>query len=181
MMLNWIACVVGYYGLSFNPDLIPGDFYLNFIALAAVDCPATVSALVLMKALGRKWTMVLGQLGAGLACVLSSFSVAPMATGFTGKFFFSLCFTVCYAYTAELFPTSARTSAMGACSAVGRVMGAVAKPISTALTLHVAATSFNLPMLVLGAPSLLASLATLFLPETKYSGLPENFEQTEQW
>ena len=26
-----------------------------------------------------------------------------------------------------------------------------------------------------------ASLATLFLPETKYSGLPENFEQTEQW
>ena len=71
---------------------------------------------------------------------------------------------------------------MGACSAVGRVMGAVAKPISTALTLHVAAaTSFNLPMLVLGAPSLLASLATLFLPETKYSGLPENFEQTEQW
>ena len=52
-----------------------------------------------------------------------------------GKFFASACFAIVYVYTAELYPTSIRNTAIGSCSSIAR-MGGV-----TALVLNSGATS----------------------------------------
>jgi len=52
-----------------------------------------------------------------------------MVFSLIGKFFGALVLSACYAYTSELFHTSARSAALGLCSTFGRIGGILAPTI----------------------------------------------------
>jgi len=69
----------------------------------------------------------------GIACLSAGLSPADPGAYRTvlfllGKLFISCCFAGIYSFTSELFPTAARSAAMGLCSTSGRI-GGIAAPI----------------------------------------------------
>ncbi|CAG5102561.1 Oidioi.mRNA.OKI2018_I69.chr1.g359.t1.cds [Oikopleura dioica] len=79
-----------------------------------------------------------------------------------GKFCSSATFTIVYVYTAELYPTCIRATALGISSAGGRIGGAVS-PLIFGLDESVPGFSFTF----FGLAGLLAGYLTLRLPETQ--------------
>ena len=58
-----------------------------------------------------------------------------MVFSLIGKFFGALVLSACYAYTSELFHTSARSAALGLCSTFGRIGGILAPTIAKTVKL----------------------------------------------
>ena len=101
-LITSVAQLPGYYVASLLIDKIERKWLIAIYALGA-----TAGALVVAFA-EHTWVLVLG------SAVLAAF-----ANGAAGIY---------YTYTAELYPTAVRATAMGVASAVGRV-GAIAAPI----------------------------------------------------
>ena len=60
-----------YYGLTMGASsLVPGDPYLNFLAVSLVEIPGYTLSYVTMNKLGRKWSMTLCLTVAGTACLV---------------------------------------------------------------------------------------------------------------
>ena len=78
-----------------------------------------------------------------------------------------------YRLASELFPTSARTACVGACSTSGRI-GAIVSPYIAGLAL----TQPWLPMAIFGSMAFTSgTLVMLFLPETLGMSLPETVSE----
>jgi hypothetical protein len=60
-------------------------------------------------------------------CVVAANASATLALFFIGKLSITFAFNSIYVFTAELFPTATRSSALAACSLVGR-LGSVLAP-----------------------------------------------------
>ena len=69
-----------------------------------------------------------------------------------------------------------RTAGVGICSTTARI-GGIASP----LILLLKDVWAPLPLILFGAPSLLAGLLAFLLPETKGKSLPETVEQAENF
>ena len=89
-----------------------------------------------------------------------------------GKFGASAAFGIVFLYTAELFPTPLRNSAVGLCSTCAR-LGGICAPLVTDL----GTISPQLPFLIIGGFSLLGGLAAFWLPETAGKELPDTMEE----
>ena len=89
-----------------------------------------------------------------------------------GKMLASGNFSVVYMYTAELFPTIIRNTAIGSCSMVARI-GGISAPY---IALYLPHIQKELPMLILGGSSLVGGFLAFALPETLGSKLPETLE-----
>jgi hypothetical protein len=83
-----------------------------------------------------------------------------------GKFGASAAFAIVYVYTAELYPTSIRQTAVGACSSLGRI-GSIIAPL-------LATFDNELANSIMGGSALVGGLLALFLPETLGLPLPKN-------
>lgn len=79
-------------------------------------------------------------------------------------------------YTAELFPTAIRSTAMGTFNQASRC-GSIAAPFMLMLgsQLNIVSTAF-IPYMVSGGVSALAGLLVLLLPETLGAPMPESME-----
>ncbi len=95
----------------------------------------------------------------------------------TGKLGSSGAFSTAYVYTAELFPTSVRGTAVGACSTVGRVGSAAAPQLALFLP---TVTSEQVPLLVFGLSGAAGGLLSLLLPETLGQPLPDTCQQAAE-
>ena len=94
---------------------------------------------------------------------------------FVGKFAASALFALVYTYSGELYPTCVRASALGLCSAGGRIGGAIS-PL-------VFGIDDKLPWFsntFFGIASILASITTLFLPETYGKPLTQTIDEAEE-
>ena len=89
-----------------------------------------------------------------------------------GKFGASASFAIVYLYTAELYPTIIRNSAVGTASMVARI-GGIAAPLLAGL--HGTA-----PLIIMGGSSLLGGILAIFLPETLGAKLPETVAQVSK-
>ena len=108
-----------------------------------------------------------------------------------GKFGSSGSMAIMFVYTAELFPTSVRNTAIGVSSMWGRVGGMLAPQVSRNI-LTISCTSHSqvyllsrvspaLPMIVMGVVSLAGGLMIfLILPETQGTNLPETMQEAIQ-
>ena len=85
----------------------------------------------------------------------------------SGKFGSAGSFAITYVYTAELYPTTIRNTAVGTAAAVGR-LGGIAAPILANLT------PISLPMTIMGSCSLIGGILAIFLPETLGMPFPES-------
>ena len=59
-------------------------------------------------------------IGAGLLAGYKELVALQILLSLIGKFGASACFAIVYVYTAELFPTIIRNTAIGACSTIAR-------------------------------------------------------------
>lgn len=51
---NWFTIVITYYGLTLNSTDLGGDFHINFMINGALEFPAYILALVLVRYCGRR-------------------------------------------------------------------------------------------------------------------------------
>ena len=78
-----------------------------------------------------------------------------------------------FVYTAEMFPTEIRSTAVGASSLCGRIGGIIAPQIAMLNTVWA-----PLPLFVMGAGSLIGGLLVFFfLPETLGKKLPDSMQE----
>ena len=80
-----------------------------------------------MDCWGRRPILSFCQLVSGIACIgagllagQEEFKTLQVFLSLVGKFGASACFAIVYVYTAELFPTVIRNTAIGACSTIAR-------------------------------------------------------------
>jgi len=79
-----------------------------------------------------------------------------------------------YVFTAELFPTAARSSALGVCNVFSRMGGILS--ISVGL---LAAYWSPAPLVLMGSLAVLAGTMGAVLPETLGKGMPDTVIQAE--
>ena len=87
-----------------------------------------------------------------------------------GKFGASAAFAIVFVYTAELFPTPLRNSALGLCSTMARIGGIGAPIVAGAL-------GQRMPFVVMGVPALIGGVMACWLPETAGKELPDTLEE----
>ena len=74
-----------------------------------------------------------------------------------------------YLYTAELYPTIIRNTAIGTASMISK-LGGVAAPLLAGL-------SGRAPLIIMGGSSLVGGICATFLPETLGAKLPESISE----
>eukprot|EP00090_Calanus_glacialis_P022616 TRINITY_DN34897_c0_g1_i1.p2 TRINITY_DN34897_c0_g1~~TRINITY_DN34897_c0_g1_i1.p2 ORF type:complete len:158 (+),score=26.27 TRINITY_DN34897_c0_g1_i1:1069-1542(+) len=131
---------------------------------------------------GRRLVFGGCQVLAGSACLAAAlvtgseadFLQVPLAL--VGKFGSSGSMAIMFVYTAELFPTSVRNTAIGVSSMWGRVGGMLAPQVYL-----LSRVSPALPMIVMGVVSLAGGLMIfLILPETQGTNLPGTMREAIQ-
>lgn len=161
------------------PDVVKIDVYFNCVYFfRLVEMPSYVLTVLLMDKTGRRSITAVCMISGGICCILAAY----MASGSTestvvamfGKFFIASSFAVIYNYSAELFPTVVRNSAMGLGSMFARMSG-VSVPLITLLD------SFEpkLPAVIFAIISIVSGFLTLFLPETMGQPMPQTLEDGE--
>jgi len=179
LMICWPIVTLGYYGITFSMANLNDDLFLSFILSSLIEIPAYLAVALLMDVWGRKPLFSLSLILSGALCigcgVLDKGTTRTVLAMF-GKLFASSSFSLVYMYTAELYPTTIRSSGVGVCSLMARIGGFSAPFIATSLP-KVAGTAA--PYLVMGGFSILGGLLSLLLPETLGSNLPDTMEDIE--
>jgi nitrate/nitrite transporter NarK len=85
--------------------------------MSLVEIPSYIAVVLLLDRLGRRSITSSFMLIGGVACIIAVFlaqkSTESTTVVFIGKLFIAGSFAVIYNYSAELFPTVVRNSAMG--------------------------------------------------------------------
>ncbi|GFG35119.1 hypothetical protein Cfor_09607 [Coptotermes formosanus] len=184
VVLNWFANSLVYYGLSLNTGKLFGNPYLVLFIAALVEYPSYIMIVLLMDRLGRRSLLSTLMLLGGFSCIIAAYIPQGTQTGnmsvttivMIGKFFIAGSFAIIYNYTAELFPTVVRNTALGAGSMGARLSGALT-PLITLLD------SFDkrLPSVIFGVIAVISGLLALVLPETLNRPMPQTLEDGEKF
>lgn len=176
----WFANALAYYGLSLSTGKLDGNPFLILFILSVVELPSYVAIIFTLDLLGRRSITSTLMLIGGVCCVLAAYieQGSTLATGvvMVGKFTIAGSFAVVYNYSAELFPTVVRNSAMGLGSVAARLAGALT-PLITLLD------SFDptIPAITFGVIALLSGTWVMFLPETNNQPMPESIADGESF
>lgn len=93
-----------------------------------------------------------------------------------GKFLIAGSFAIIYNYTAELFPTPVRNTALGVGSMCARLSGALT-PLITLLD----SLDKTLPTVIFASIAVTSGLLALLLPETLNQPMPQSLEDGERF
>ena len=183
MFYQWFAVTMCYYGLTFASTSLGGDPHTNYLLGVCIEIPAYIFCILVMDCWGRRPILSFCQAIAGISCIIAGLlfdeieenkNLIPAQIFFSlvGKFMASANFAIIYVYTAELYPTIIRNSAIGSCSCIAR-LGAI-----LALVLQLLSAYYlPAPMLILGVVALVAGIMALYFPETVGNKLPETMEE----
>ena len=61
MFINWIASVMGSYGLGFNSVNLGSDIYVAFVLTAFIEIPSYIFLVLVVDSLGRKPVLIFCQ------------------------------------------------------------------------------------------------------------------------
>ncbi|KAJ7997177.1 hypothetical protein DPEC_G00226250 [Dallia pectoralis] len=173
LWLVWIILSIGYFALSLNTSNLAGSSYLNCFLSAATEVPAYTMAWLMFRYCPRRLSLFLTLFPGGLVLLFvnlipANLSSLSIALEMLGKFGVTAAFSIVYAYTAELYPTVVRNTALGACSMASRV-GSIAAPYF----IYLGGYSKSLPYILMGSLTALSGLLSLLLPETHGMPLPD--------
>jgi len=185
MMFNWFVNSLVYYGLSLNAGALAGTDFLNNTLNGLVEVGAYFVIVLTMDKLGRKVLLSGCLFIGGMGCIISlifnsladgrnAFVTAGTVFALVGKMAVSGSFAIIYNYTAELYPTSVRSTAVGLGSTTARI-GSIITPY----TLQLQDTIPWLTSVIFGSLALIASAFSLYFPETSGKQLPNTLEETE--
>lgn len=183
LWLIWFTISLGYYGVfTWLPSyfrlkgmaLLP--VYQNTFLLAVAQLPGYFSAAYLVEVLGRRRTLGFYLIASGVFTYLFAVAVSlPFVVGMAvWMSFFTLgAWGALYAYTPEAYPTSIRTTGMGAASGMTRIAGAIAPSLGAALM----GVSLVIPLTVYAVAFIVGGLGSLALPyETAQAPLKDTVE-----
>ena len=180
----WPVVTMLYYGLSLSADKIQmtENVYLSFILVSLIEIPSHLLVPLIIDVWGRKPIFFLTMFVPGICCIVAAF-ITPGTAIFAiltlgAKAAVTGAFNVTYIYTAELFPTSIRSTAVGACSTMARVGGALA-PIIGKYLIELGTISEIVPLCLFGGFGLAGGLCALLLPDTVGFPLPSTFQDVE--
>ena len=180
MFICWPATTLGYFGLSLSMGDLSDDTLVNFIISAFVEIPSYIFLVLVVDIWGRKPLLTFTLTLSGISCIIAGFlpkGVGRLAMAVVGKFLVSAAFNMTYMYTAELYPTVIRNTAVGACSTMARI-GAISAPFIVLYLPKVAPDWLSLALM--GALTTFGGLLSLLLPETLGFPLPDNFDDLEK-
>ncbi|XP_048851376.1 solute carrier family 22 member 4-like [Brienomyrus brachyistius] len=171
--LVWIILSIGYFALSLNTSNLHGSAYLNCFISAAIEVPAYVSAWLLFRYVPRRLCLFSTLFLGGVVLLLIQFIPQGLVSlsitlEMLGKFGVTAAFSIIYAYTAELYPTVLRNTAVGSCSMASR-LGSISAPYF----IYLGQFNHFLPYTLMGSLTALSGLLSLLLPETFGLPLPE--------
>ena len=180
----WPVVTMLYYGLSLSADKIQmtENVYLSFILVSLIEIPSHLLVPLIIDVWGRKPIFFLALFVPGICCIVAAF-LTPGTAIFAiltlgAKAAVTGAFNVTYIYTAELFPTSIRATAVGACSTMARVGGALA-PIIGKYLIELGTISEIVPLCLFGGFGLAGGLCALLLPDTVGFPLPSTLQDVE--
>ncbi|XP_050687790.1 organic cation transporter protein-like [Eriocheir sinensis] len=177
---NYLAVGMVYYGLSFSGEYLSSDPYLYMVLMGLVEVPAYTLMIPVVTNCGRRSTIVVFFLLSGVMLLLLPFipegcGWVAVCLALVGKMTITAAFQVLALYSSELFPTEVRTR--GTCTAF--MMSRVGSMVSPFITEYLGSARGWMPSVVFGAASLVAGAATLGLPETGGTSLPDTITQLE--
>ncbi|KAG7211595.1 hypothetical protein KM043_010851 [Ampulex compressa] len=182
--LNWFANSIVYYGLSLNTGNLVGNPFLMMFLSGLVELPSYILMCFIMDRTGRRCLVSTYMLIGGLCCIVAS--CIPAGTGLAsastvtivlvGKACIAGSFAVIYNYTAELFPTVVRNTALGIGSMCARLSGAL-----TPMIMLLDSLNPKVPAILFGFVALVSGFLSLYLPETVNQPMPESIEDGENF
>lgn len=178
VMLCWFANSLVYYGLSLSTGNLEGNPFVILFIMGLVELPSYVVTVYLMDRLGRRSLTAFEMIAGGICCIIAANlamgSTASTSFVFIGKFMIAGSFAIIYNYSAELFPTVIRNSAMGLGAMCARTSGALT-PLITLLD------SFDpkMPAIIFAVIALISGFLVMFLPETLHKPMPQTVEDGE--
>eukprot|EP00095_Tigriopus_kingsejongensis_P003586 maker-scaffold140_size315649-snap-gene-2.28 protein:Tk03586 transcript:maker-scaffold140_size315649-snap-gene-2.28-mRNA-1 annotation:"organic cation transporter protein" len=181
LLVNWLVISMTYYGISLNSGQLGGNLFVNYVVNGLVEIPSYMAAMVLMNVWGRRWTLSISLITAGITLV-SIVGIDQhlwngwgiMAMVFLGKAVISCAFGVMYAYTAELCPTTIRSTGVGISSCFSRMGPMIAPWIGMLGRYHPC-----IPLIIWGLMAIGSGFVAMALPETNGAKLPDTFEESE--
>lgn len=176
----WFANSIAYYGLTLSAGKLEGNPYLIIAIFGFVELPSYAAVMYFLDIWGRRSLISSMMLIGGVACIVATFlpggTIGSTAIVITGKLFIAGSFAIIYNYSAELFPTVVRNSALGLGSMCARFSGALTPLISLL-------DSFNpkIPAVTFGLVALISGFLCFFLPETMNQPMPQTLTDGEKF
>ncbi|KAJ2953689.1 hypothetical protein O0L34_g1306 [Tuta absoluta] len=179
--LNWCASEMVYVGLSYYGPAIGDNQYMSFFLSSAVEIPSYVVCWLLMDKVGRRWPLCLSMVISGIFCIVtvllpSDAQTETLILYLISKFFISASFLIIYPYAGELYPTELRGVGIGTSAYIGG-LGLIIIPFIN----YLGSSNLVLPLVVMGAVSVVGGLTALRLPETLHCPLPQTAEEGEEF
>uniref|UniRef100_A0A7N8YJH2 Solute carrier family 22 member 5 n=1 Tax=Mastacembelus armatus TaxID=205130 RepID=A0A7N8YJH2_9TELE len=175
-----MAINIGYFGLSLNTSNLSGNPFMNCFLSAITEVPAYIVSTWLLKKCPRR--VLLSSflvIGGGVLLLIQfiprTLQYVAVALEMTGKFGFTMAFSIVYIYTAEIYPTVLRNIGMGLCSSAARI-GSITAPY----VIYLGTYNKVLPYVVMGSLTIASSVVNVFLPESLNKALPETVEQMQE-
>ncbi|XP_022617973.1 solute carrier family 22 member 5-like isoform X1 [Seriola dumerili] len=181
LWLVWNTVTIGYFALSLNTANLHGNAYFNCFLSALVEIPAYTLSWVLFRWCSRRLSLFSTLFMGGLFLLFIRLIPANLiyfaiTLEMIGKFAVTTTFAIVYAYTAELYPTVLRNTALGACSMASRI-GSIIAPYF----IYLRSYSISLPYILMGSLTALAGLLSLLLPESYGMPLPDTITHMQQF
>nr|XP_002123929.1 solute carrier family 22 member 4-like isoform X2 [Ciona intestinalis] len=176
--LLWIVTTLGFYTLGLNSSNLGGNIYLNCVYGALVDITSYVTTALILSKKGRKSATSITIGIGGIMCLITPMLRRAnvnvgIASAMIGKFFITTALSIIILYTGELFPTLLRNTTYGIASATARI----GRAISPFIIFAGETMNLSIPFYVTGCLSLLSAFMTIWLPETKATGLPNTLDE----
>uniref|UniRef100_A0A3Q3EXH2 Solute carrier family 22 member 4-like n=1 Tax=Labrus bergylta TaxID=56723 RepID=A0A3Q3EXH2_9LABR len=181
LWLVWNTVAIGYFALSLNTSNLHGNAFFNCFLSALVEIPAYTLSWVMFRWFSRRLSLSSTLFMGGLFLLLIQLVPAnqiflAITLEMMGKFAVTTAFAIVYAYTAELYPTVLRNTALGTCSMVSRV-GSIIAPYF----IYLRSYSVSLPYILMGSLTALVGLLSLLLPETRGMPLPDTITHMQRF
>ncbi|XP_068187375.1 organic cation/carnitine transporter 2-like [Antennarius striatus] len=177
----WNSLTISYYVLSLNTANLHGNAYFNCFLSAAVEIPAYMLSWVMFRWCSRRLSLFSTLFMGGLVILLTQIIPANLMyiavmLEMIGKFSVTTAFSVMYAYTAEVYPTVLRNTALGTCSMASRIGSIIAPYI-----IYLRSYSVSLPYILIGSLTVLSALLSLLLPESYGMPLPDTITHMQDF
>ncbi|XP_038564895.1 solute carrier family 22 member 5-like [Micropterus salmoides] len=181
LWLVWNTVTIAYFALSLNTANLHGNAYFNCFLSAVVEMPAYTLSWVMFRWCSRRLslfaTLFMGGLFLLFIQLIPSNQISLAITlEMMGKFAVTTAFAILYAYTAELYPTVLRNTAVGTCSMASRI-GSIIAPYFIYLRNY----SISLPYILMGTLTALTGLLSLLLPESYGMPLPDTITHMQHF
>ncbi|XP_068456355.1 organic cation/carnitine transporter 2-like [Clinocottus analis] len=181
LWLVWNTVAIAYFALSLNTANLHGDAYFNCFVSAVVEIPAYIMSWAMFRWCSRRLSLFSTLFMGGVFLLFKQLVPADLThlsitLEMMGKFSVTAAFAIVYAYTAEIYPTVLRTTAVGTCSMASR-FGSIIAPYF----IYLRSYSVSLPYILMGSITALSGLLSLLLPESYGMPLPDTIAHMQHF